>query len=144
MGERVQISSNRGAHVNQLSNRPQRITTRQVDPSSYISHPTSAAGGHSRLGWLTRDQHSHSIEVIAFQKLVLGSTALHFLPSVSISAAPSLLLPASFGWASLCMTSQAPARAVARTVKSWAIHGQLYQVRATITALFLKIVERSM
>ena len=65
-------------------------------------------------------QHSHSIKVVAFQKLVLGSTALHFLPSVSISAAPSLLLPASFGWASLCMTSQAPARAVARTVKSWA------------------------
>ena len=29
-------------------------------------------------------------------------------------------------------------------VKSWAIHGQLYQVRATIIALFLKIVERSM
>jgi len=67
VGERVQMSLNRGAHVNQLSNWPQRITTRQVDPSSYISHPTSAAaGGHSRLGWLTRDQHSHSIEVIAF------------------------------------------------------------------------------
>ena len=47
------MSSNRGAHVNQLSNRPQRVTTRQVDPSSYISHPTSAAGGRSRLGWLT-------------------------------------------------------------------------------------------
>ena len=80
------MSSNRGAHVNQLSNRPQRITTRQVDPSSYISNPTSAAGGHSRLGWLTRDQHSHSIEVIAFQKLVLGSTALHFLPSEFVVA----------------------------------------------------------
>ena len=79
-------TATRGAHVNQLSNRPQRVTTRQVDPSSYISHPTSAAGGHSRLGWLTRDQHSHSIEVIAFQKLVLGSTALHFLPSEFVVA----------------------------------------------------------
>ena len=90
-----------------------------MDPSSYISHPTSAAGGHSRLGWLTRDQHSHSIEVIAFQNLVLGSTALHFLPSVSISAAPSLLLPASFGWACQCTTSLALAQIVAEQVMSW-------------------------